>query len=88
MSASESAIERAREVLKQHEADLLAMPNVIGVGVGLQHVAGESTGQVAIVVLVRSKVAETQLAPEDVVPKNLDGVAVDVQEIGEIRAQT
>lgn len=85
MSASESATERARKILKRHEADLLAMPNVIGVGVGLHHVAGESTGEVAIVVLVSSKVAEAELAPEDVVPNSLEEVAVDVQEIGEIK---
>lgn len=85
MSASDSATEGARKVLKRHEADLLTMPNVIGVGVGLQYVAGESTGEVAIVVLVRSKVAEAELAPDDVVPNSLEGVAVDVQEIGEIK---
>lgn len=85
MSASESAAERAREVLQRHESELLGHSNVIGVGVGLQQVGGESTGEVAIVVLVRRKVAEGELAPDDVLPESLEGVAVDVQEIGEIK---
>jgi hypothetical protein len=60
--------------------------NVVGVGVGLRSRGGERTGEVALVVMVTHKVARAQLAPEDVIPSQIEGVPVDVQEVGEIRA--
>lgn len=83
----EATLQRARAAARKHEADLLAKPNVIGVGVGLQQVGGEDTGEVAVVVLVRSKIPAAELAAEDALPRSLEGVPVDVQEIGAIRAQ-
>lgn len=87
MSIDEAALERARAVARKHEADLLAKPNVIGVGVGLEQVGGEDTGEVAVVVLVRSKIPTAELAADDALPQSLEGVPVDVQEIGAISAQ-
>jgi hypothetical protein len=43
--------------------------------------------KLAIVVLVRRKLPRAQLMPEDIVPAEIEGVPVDVQEVGEIRAQ-
>jgi hypothetical protein len=55
--------------------------------VGLRRRAGAQSREVAIVVLVRQKVPRSQLAAEDIVPAEIDGVPVDVQEVGEIGAQ-
>ncbi|MGH2625729.1 MAG: hypothetical protein ACRDHY_03655 [Anaerolineales bacterium] len=62
------------------------MPNVVGVGVGLVRRGGEKTGQVGIIVMVSQKVPAAQLAPADLIPRRLDGVPVDVQEVGEVVA--
>jgi hypothetical protein len=41
----------------------------------------------ALIVLVRQKVPISQLDPEDIIPRILDGVPVDVQEVGNVKAQ-
>lgn len=79
-------IERVKAVKAAHEKRLLAKANVVGVGVGLRQRGGEFTDQVCIVVSVREKVPSEQLSPADRIPAQIDGVPVDVQVTGEIRA--
>lgn len=79
-------IERARTVKAAHEKQLLAKANVVGVGVGLRRRRGEPTDEVCIVVSVRKKVRREQLSPVDRIPAELDGVPVDVEETGPLRA--
>jgi hypothetical protein len=69
------------EAKTRHEAELLALPNVTGVGIG------ERAGKPVIKVFVTEKVPESQLAPENRVPRSLDGYEVDVEAIGIIEAQ-
>ena len=84
---AEEMTERIKVVQEKHNADLLAKAHVQGTAVGLAQKAGQYTGQIALVVMVDVKVPESQLAPEDVIPKELDGVPVDVQETGRFVAQ-
>lgn len=81
-----SALDRARRAKTAHEAKLLAMPNVVGVGVGLVRRGGKKTGEVGIIVMVNKKVPSAQLSEADLIPRILDGVPVDVQEVGEFVA--
>ena len=69
------------EVKTRHEAELLALPNVTGVGIG------ERAGKPVIKVFVTEKVPEARLAPEQRIPTLLDGYEVDVEAIGFIEAQ-
>lgn len=69
------------EAKARHEAELLALPNVTGVGIG------ERDGQPVIKVFVTEKVAESELAPEERVPASLEGYVVDVEAIGFLEAQ-
>ena len=69
------------EAKARHEADLLALSNVTGVGIG------ERDGKPVIKVFVTEKLPETELAPEERVPESLDGYEVDVEAIGFIEAQ-
>lgn len=69
------------EAKTRHEGELLALPNVTGVGIG------ERAGQPVIKVFVTEKVPESRLAPEERVPMSLDGYDVDVEAIGFIEAQ-
>lgn len=67
-------------VKDRFEDELLALPNVVGVGIG------ERAGKPVIKVFVTSKVPTGELEPEQVVPRAIEGEAVDVEAIGEIRA--
>jgi len=79
--------------LKQEVKDeLLRKPNVVGVSVGKKVVGGKPTDELAIRVLVRTKIPIGELKEEDVVPKQVssgDLVAkTDVVEVGDIRILT
>ncbi len=69
------------EAKTRHEAELLALPNVTGVGIG------ERAGKPVIKVFVTEKVPESRLAAEERIPTLLDGYEVDVEAIGFIEAQ-
>lgn len=69
------------EAKTRHETELLALPNVIGVGIG------ERDGKTVIKVFVTGKVPETELAPGERVPPSIEGYEVDVEEIGAVEAQ-
>ena len=75
-------------VKQLHEPALLAKANVLGVGVGVRQHSGKSSTEVAVVVLVRRKVPASQLAPQDRIPSEIEGVPVDVQEVGDVQART
>jgi hypothetical protein len=79
-------LERLRAVKAIHETDLMRKANVVGVGVGLRQHGGEQTAEPVIVVSVTHKVPLSQLHPRDAIPRELDGVPVDVQAVGELRA--
>ena len=79
-------LNRLRAVKSAYETDLMRKANVVGVGIGLRQTAGKPTSELAIVVSVTSKVFMSQLAPGDVIPRELEGVPVDVQAVGELRA--
>lgn len=80
----ETAYEKACAVKDEYLQELLSYPNVVGVGVGYRMVQGVRTDQVAVVVMVRSKQPAAGLQPEARLPAELEGVPVDVQEIGDI----
>ena len=87
MNADHDDLTRLAVRVKQsHEEELLTKANVLGVGVGLRERRGLRGEQVALVVLVRRKLPVAQLAPDDVIPSEIDGVPVDVQEVGKIVA--
>lgn len=73
---------RLSAVQTKYVDDLMQKANVVGVGVGLAQQGGAPTDVPALVVLVTHKVPLAQLAPEDIIPKELDGVRVDVQATG------
>ncbi len=81
-----SAYERVAIVKEAFTEDLLAKPNVIGVGVGLREREGELTDEIVLVVLVKKKLPRTEIEPDDLIPTEIQGVPIDVQEVGEIAA--
>ena len=85
MSQNE-AVERVLAVKRQHEQELLAQPNVVGVGIGFKSEHGQLTDTLAVIVNVIHKKPLDDLTQEDILPVELDGVPVDVQEVGSIKA--
>lgn len=87
MNEQQERIQRIQAVKSAHEAELLAKANVVGVGIGFRQQQQLRTDEVVLVVMVEKKVPSAQLAPEDVIPHQIDGVPVDVQESGRIAPQ-
>jgi len=84
--ASNVTLEGIRRVKKKYEAALLAMENVVGVGIGFRERAGELTDQMALIVSVSRKAAFDKIDDINLIPNEIEGVPVDVKETGEIRA--
>jgi len=84
----QTAIERAEAVKRAYEKQLMSKANVVGVGIGLCHREGKRTDQVGLIVMVKRKVPKSILAPEDQIPQEIEGVPVDVREVGILDAQS
>jgi hypothetical protein len=69
------------EAKARHESALLALPNVVGVGLGRRN------NQPVITVFVTRKVAEEHLTASDIVPESLEGHPTDVEPIGHVGPQ-
>ena len=84
---SQDAIQRAMEVKRRHEKELMRKLNVVGVGVGFRTQGGARTDEICIVVSVKTKLPAPQMKPGDLIPSSIEGVPVDVVETGEITIQ-
>jgi hypothetical protein len=84
MMDSQDQIKRATDVKNRHEEELMARPGVIGVGVGFRAQGGASSSEVAIVVLVEKKRPPSELPPDQLLPREIEGIPVDVLETGTI----
>ncbi|HEY43094.1 MAG TPA: hypothetical protein G4O11_03845 [Anaerolineae bacterium] len=80
-------LNRALMIKEKHEDELMSKANVQGVGIGLHMRGGQPTGGLSLIVMVSHKVPKAQLASEDLIPSEIEGVSVDVQEVGELEAQ-
>jgi hypothetical protein len=69
------------KVKRKYEDQLMGLPNVTGIGIG------ERAGREVLKVFVTQKVPESELKPNEIVPKVLGGYEVDVDEIGFVTAQ-
>jgi hypothetical protein len=78
--------EHVKAVKRAHENELLSKKNVVGVGIGFRQIAGTATSDLALVVMVSQKLPPAQLSEDDFIPAWIDGVPVDIQEVGEITA--
>ena len=87
MTEFSSFLEKAKTVKRAHEAMLLAKPNVIGVGVGFRIQDRQHSENIAIIVMVSIKLPASQLKADELIPTEIEGVPVDVQERGAIHAQ-
>lgn len=73
---------RAAAAQQKYTDYLMSLPHVIGVAVGYTARAGQREGEIGLIVMVDEKLPSAQLADNELVPRELDGVRVDVQEMG------
>ncbi|MEL7644362.1 MAG: serine protease, partial [bacterium] len=66
----------------QYQDFLLALPNVVGVGIGHKKTGGNKLEGLSLVTLVRAKVPVDSLPKGATIPPVLDGVQTDVVEVG------
>src|SRR5436190_8937634 len=58
---------------------LLAIPDVVAVGIGPKVVGGRATGEPAIRVFVRRKLPADQVPADELIPPTIDGIPTDVE---------
>ena len=78
---------RATAAQTKYGEDLMSKAHVQGTAIGLEKADGKYTSRVALVVLVDKKLPLEELAIKDQIPEELDGVPIDVQEVGVLSAQ-
>jgi len=80
---SEQAAQRAaiRPVKESVEDRLIATPGVVGVDIAEKETGGKKTGELSIVVFVEKKKPKSKLGKDALIPKEIDGVRTDVQEL-------
>ncbi|GAB4263574.1 MAG: hypothetical protein Kow0080_02040 [Candidatus Promineifilaceae bacterium] len=81
-----SDMQTIQTIKQKYQQMLLKKANVVGVGIGYRQRGGSRIRDVVLVVMVTQKVPAHTLSPDDLIPRELDGVPVDVQAVGEIRA--
>ena len=72
------------QALDRQGPALMRYPNVVGVSEGTRIRGGMPTGERCVVVYVERKVPRDKLSPDEVLPSEVDGVPVDVVEVGPI----
>jgi hypothetical protein len=75
---------RVAQAQRSHEGELLRYPNVVGVSEGVRLRDGKPTGERCLVVYVQNKVPRDRLGKDEVLPSQVDGIPVDVVEVGSI----
>jgi len=73
------------KVRKKAEAELMKLPGVVGVGVGLKQVKGEMQRELCFKVTVKKKEENAKLKSEDRIPETIHGFKTDVNEISVTR---
>jgi hypothetical protein len=82
------ALARANNVLDKVRETWLNAPGVTGIGIGYKTAQGEMNfNQVALKIFVQKKLPDTELRSRKLreVPKEIDGVVTDVEEMGTLR---
>jgi hypothetical protein len=72
------AQQRVEAVYAEAKQELTQIPGVTDVGIGIKEVAGELTGETVLRVYVEAKRDESELPPDQIVPKEFQGIKTDV----------
>ncbi len=87
MTSREEQSARAMLAQHKHTDSFMRKQHVMGISIGIGLRGGVPMDAICLVVLVDVKVPLDDLDPVDQLPDEVDGVEVDVQEIGRVVAQ-
>jgi hypothetical protein len=79
-------LEEVKRVKAEYEEELMRKPGVVGVAIGHKHIKGRKTNQICIICYVIEKKRVEELEERDIIPKEIEGVLVDVVVSGQLRA--
>lgn len=82
----DAAHRRVQAALDKYKPLLLSIPGVVGVGIGYATVHGQMTHEIALIVMVDHKLSAQDVPPDALIPAHINGVRVDVQELGAFTA--
>jgi len=77
----ENWLVRAEEVMRRNRSYLTSLANVVKVAIGRKLVKGKDVRRYCITVYVSKKLAEHELASDQVIPKEVEGIETDVIEM-------
>ena len=75
-------IEKIAAVQDKYNPKLMAYPNVVGTAIGRRQRQGKTTNELCLVVMVKRKLPTNKLPPGGSLPRELDGIGIDVIETG------
>jgi len=84
VKGKEYQYEKIKRVKDKYEGLLMAKDGVVGCSVGYKKVQGKKTNTLAIVCLVQKKKLKKLLSGKELIPREIEGVPVDVVEVGKI----
>jgi hypothetical protein len=87
MVVQDKYLARVKAVQDKYTQYLMEKPHVVGVGIGHLGSNGFRAGLLGLIVLVDQEIPDDQLDPEDRVPDEIEGIPVELQEVGRIEAQ-
>lgn len=70
--------ERLLEVYESVKDPLAGYPNVVSIGIGIKETDGQLTEEGCIKIIVSEKKSEADLEPNQVIPKEIEGVKTDI----------
>ena len=76
-----------QRIKERYEAELLLNSNVVGVGIGTKIIKGISTQRECIKIYVRKKFPRNKLQKNELIPRKLNGIETDVEEVGRLKTQ-
>src|SRR5215211_6914183 len=84
MKSKEERVKIQAQLMELHarvKAELMKIPGVVDVAVGLKEKDGVLTDEITFQVFVKEKKEEKDLLPEHIIPKRIMGINTDVQKV-------
>lgn len=78
--------DQAKQVIERKKVELMALPNVVGVGLGYKVRKNVQVDELCVVAMVQNKVPRVALKESELIPKTVGGIPTDVLQVGKLRA--
>ena len=78
---------KIERVKKKYEQKLLLFPNVVGLGIGFKEGKDVCAKKLCLKVYVKKKIPLTKLLKDQIVPKKIQGIETDIEEVGRLNVK-